>query len=87
MQAGMPIPQELLKESFKKTKISPDGIQAMSLKSAIKKGKQFHLRYNPVTGQLRVSRNTQPVKQVESDLRAKFTAEGRLRMKASAYRE
>eukprot|EP00966_Prymnesium_polylepis_P084634 1959462-Prymnesium_polylepis.1 len=87
MQAGMPISQELLKESVMKTKTSPDGIQAMGLKSAIKKDKQFHLRYNSTTGQLRVFRNTKPVKEVESDLWAKFTAEGRLRMKASAYRE
>ena len=85
MQAGMQIPQELLKESVKK--IKTDGVQAMGLKSAIKKEKQFHLRYNPTTAQIRVFRNTKPVKEVELDLWAKFTAEGRQRMKASAYRE
>eukprot|EP00966_Prymnesium_polylepis_P173976 4025191-Prymnesium_polylepis.1 len=77
MQAGMPNPQELLKESVKKTNTSPDGIQAMGLKSAIKKDKQYHLRYNPTTGQLRVFRNTKPVKEVELDIWTKFTVEGR----------
>eukprot|EP00966_Prymnesium_polylepis_P128336 2968072-Prymnesium_polylepis.1 len=38
MQAGMEIPQELLKGSVKKPKI--DGVQAVGLKSAIKK-KEF----------------------------------------------
>eukprot|EP00966_Prymnesium_polylepis_P305782 7066301-Prymnesium_polylepis.1 len=64
MQAGMEIPQELLKQSVKKPKT--DGVQAVGLKSAIKK-KEFHVRYNPITCQLR------------------FIAEGRQRMKASAY--
>eukprot|EP00966_Prymnesium_polylepis_P305574 7061440-Prymnesium_polylepis.1 len=45
MQAGMQIPQELMKEGVKKTKT--DGVQAIGLKSAIKKEKQLHLRYNP----------------------------------------
>jgi hypothetical protein len=84
MQAGMEIPQELLKESVKKPKT--DGVQAVGLKSAIKK-KEFRVRYNPITCQLRVFRNAKPVKDVESDLWAKFIAEGRQRMKASAYRE
>ena len=85
MQAGMPIPQELLKASAKKPKT--DGIQTVGLKSAIKK-KEFHVRYNPTTGQLRVFQITKPVKkEVESDLWAKFIADGRLRMKPSAYRE
>ena len=83
----MPIPQELLKE-IKKTKTLPDGIQAMALKSAIKKDKQFHVRYNPVTAQLRVFRNAKPVKEdIELDIWAKFTVEGRQRMKATAYYE
>ena len=63
-----------------------DGVQAVGLKSAIKK-KEFRVRYNPITCQLRVFRNEKPVKDVELDLWAKFTAEGRQRMKASAYRE
>ena len=84
MQAGMEIPQELLKGSVKKPKT--DGVQAVGLKSAIKK-KEFRVRYNPITYQLRVFRNEKPVKDVELDLWSKFTAEGRQRMKASAYRE
>ena len=84
MQAGMEIPQELLKGSVKKPKT--DGVQAVGLKSAIKK-KEFRVRYNPITCQLRVFRNGKPVKDVELDLWSKFTAEGRQRMKASAYRE
>ena len=58
----------------------------MGLKSAIKK-KEFRVRYNPITCQLRVFRNEKPVKDVELDLWSKFIAEGRQRMKASAYRE
>jgi hypothetical protein len=84
MQAGMEIPQELLKGSVKKPKT--DGVQAVGLKSAIKK-KEFCVRYNPITCQLRVFRNAKPVKEVDLDLWAKFIAEGRQRMKASAYRE
>ena len=80
----MEIPQELLKGSVKKPKT--DGVQAVGLKSAIKK-KEFCVRYNPITCQLRVFRNEKPVKDVELDLWSKFTAEGRQRMKASAYRE
>ena len=80
----MEIPQELLKGSVKKPKT--DGVQAVGLKSAIKK-KEFRVRYNPITYQLRVFRNEKPVKDVELDLWSKFTAEGRQRMKASAYRE
>ena len=80
----MEIPQELLKGSVKKPKT--DGVQAVGLKSAIKK-KEFRVRYNPITCQLRVFRNAKPVKEVELDLWAKFIAEGRQRMKASAYRE
>eukprot|EP00966_Prymnesium_polylepis_P004253 97302-Prymnesium_polylepis.1 len=83
----MPIPQELLKNIVKKTKTSPDGIQAIRLKSAINKDKKFHVRYNLNTAQIRVFRNTKPVKEVELDIWAKFTAEGTQRMKASAYRE
>ena len=79
----MEIPQELLKGSVKKQKT--DGVQTVSLKSAIKK-KEFRVRYNPITCQLRVFRNGKPVKDVE-DLWSKFIAEGRQRMKASAYRE
>ena len=81
MQAGMPIPQALLKKPPK-----TDGVQVMGLKSAIKK-KEFRVRYNPITCQLRVFRNEKPVKDVESDLWSKFIADGRKRMKASAYRE
>ena len=82
----MEIPQELLKESVKKPKT--DGVQAVGLKSAIKK-KEFRVRYNPITCQLRVFRNAKPVKEkdVEFDLWAKFIADDRVRMKASAYRE
>ena len=80
----MEIPQELLKGSVKKPKT--DGVQAVGLKSAIKK-KEFCVRYNPITCQLRVFRNAKPVKDVELDLWAKFITEGRQRMKASAYRE
>ena len=80
----MEIPQELLKGSVKKPKT--DGVQAVGLKSAIKK-KEFCVRYNPITCQLRVFRNAKPEKDVESDLWAKFIAEDRKRMKASAYRE
>lgn len=79
----MEIPQELLKGSVKKQKT--DGVQTVSLKSAIKK-KEFRVRYNPITCQLRVFRNGKPVKDVE-DLWSKFIAEGRQRMKASDYRE
>ena len=53
MQAGMQIPKELLKESVKKPKT--DGIQAVGLKSAIKK-KEYPVCYNPTTCQLRVFR-------------------------------
>ena len=81
----MEIPQELLKKSVKKPP-KTDGVQAVGLKSAIKK-KEFCVRYNPITCQLRVFRNAKPVKEVELDLWAKFTVEGRQRMKASAYRE
>ena len=77
----MPIPQALLKKPPK-----TDGVQVMGLKSAIKK-KEFRVRYNPITCQLRVFRNEKPVKDVESDLWSKFIADGRKRMKASAYRE
>jgi hypothetical protein len=85
MQAGMPIPQELLKESVKKPKT--DGVHAVGLKYAIKK-KEFHVRYNPTTFQLRVFCNAKPVKkEIALDIWAKFTADGRRRMKASAYRE
>ena len=84
MQAGMEIPQELLKGSVKKPKT--DGVQAVGLKSAIKK-KEFRVRYNPITCQLRVFRNEKPVKDVELDVWSKFIAEGRQRMKASSYRE
>ena len=81
----MEIPQELLKESAKKPS-KTDGVQAVGLKSAIKK-KEFRVRYNEITGQLRVFRNEKPVKGVELDLWSKFIADGRKRMKASAYRE
>ena len=81
----MEIPQELLKESVKKPP-KTDGVQAVGLKSAIKK-KEFRVRYNPITCQLRVFRNEKPVKGVELDLWSKFIADGRKRMKASAYRE
>jgi hypothetical protein len=66
----MSIPQELLKESAKKTKISPGGIQAMRLKSAIKKDKPFHLRYNLLIGQLRVFRkkSTRASKSVDFEI-------------------
>ena len=80
----MEIPQELLKGSVKKPKT--DGVQAVGLKSAIKK-KEFRVHYNPITCQLRVFRNTKPVKEVDEDLWAKFTVVGRQRMRASAYRE
>ena len=42
----MEIPQELLKESAKKPP-KTDGVQAVGLKSAIKK-KEFRVRYNPI---------------------------------------
>ena len=61
-----------------------DGVQTVGLKSAIEK-KEFRVRYNPITCQLRVFRNA--MKDVESDLWSKFIADGRKRMKASAYRE
>ena len=57
----MEIPQELLKGSVKKPKT--DGVQAVGLKSAIKK-KEFRVHYNPITCQLRVFRNAKPVKDV-----------------------
>ena len=84
MQAGMEIPKELLKGSVKKP--NTDGVQAVGLKSAIKK-KEFRVRYNRITCQLRVFRNGKPVKDVELDLWSKFIADGRKRMKAGAYRE
>jgi uncharacterized protein YwbE len=52
MQAGMHIPQELLKELPKKKKQQPNGIEACSLKSAIKKS-HIVLKYNQKTGQIR----------------------------------
>eukprot|EP00966_Prymnesium_polylepis_P010107 233422-Prymnesium_polylepis.1 len=59
MQAGMETPQELLKGSVKKPKT--DGLQAVGLKSAIKK-KEFRVCYNPITCQLRVFRNANIVR-------------------------
>ena len=80
----MEIPQELLKGSVKKPKT--DGVQAVGLKSAIKKKEFRACATDPITCQLRVFRNAKPVKE-DLDIWAKFIAEGRQRMKASAYRE
>ena len=82
----MEIPQELLKGSVKKQP-KTDGVQTVGLESAIKK--KLCVRFNPTTCQLRVFRNAKPVKEkdVEFDLWAKFIADDRVRMKASAYRK
>ena len=85
MQTGMLVPQELL-NSVKKTKTSPDEIQAMTLKSAIMKDNKFHVRYNPATCQLRVFRNSKPAKE-KLNIWDKFIADGRKRMKACDYYE
>ena len=86
----MHIPQELLNELPKKKKQQPNGIEACSLKSAIKKS-HIVLKYNQKTGQIRpvVKSKSTTAKSTKSvdDVWKKFIEKGRKGMRAVTYRQ
>ena len=86
----MHIPQELLKELPKKKKQQPNGIEACSLKSAIKKS-HIVLKYNQKTGQIRpvVKSKSTTAKSTKSvdDVWKKFIEKGRKGIRAVTYRQ